>query len=66
MSSNTQRYRHALAIVLSAASALAQSANWDELVRKGEQAIAKGQYAAANQYLSAALGGIPESDFIVP
>src|SRR5260370_39584070 len=65
MSSNRQRYRHALAVVLSAASVLAQSANWDELVRKGEQAIAKGQYAAASQYLSAALGElqrIPESD----
>src|SRR5882724_8141348 len=65
MSLNRQRYRHALAVVLSAASVLAQSAGWDELVGKGEQAIAKGQYAAANQYLSAALSelqGVPESD----
>jgi len=65
MSLNRQRYRYALAVVLSAASVLAQSTGWDELVRKGEQAIAKGQYAPASEYLSAALDElqrIPESD----
>jgi tetratricopeptide (TPR) repeat protein len=67
MPSNTgkQRYRPVLVVMLSALSALAQSAGWEELVQKGDRAIAEGQYAAAIQYLSAALDklqGVPESD----
>src|SRR5882672_4038116 len=63
--SGKQRYRHALIVILSAFSALAQSTVWDELVQKGEREIENGQYAAAIQSLSAALDelqGVPESD----
>src|SRR5437899_928937 len=63
--SGKQRCRNALLVILSAFSALAQSTGWEELVSKGELAIAKGQYAAAIQHLSAALDelqGVPESD----
>jgi tetratricopeptide (TPR) repeat protein len=67
MSSNNRRkrYRHALSVVVAAASVLAQSTTWDEFIGKGEEAIAKGQYGAAEQYLSAAPGelqGVPQSD----
>ena len=43
MPSNTgkQRYRPVLVVMLSALSALAQSAGWEELVQKGDRAIAE-------------------------
>ena len=59
-----QWYIGALMVAL-CATTLAQPPGWDELVRKAKDAIAKGEYTTANNYLSAALAelqGAPESD----